>query len=100
MPFPGRGGGSSEDLAAFNVAGQPASPLTWPKVSTDWTVANPLIGSWGTQDTSAGANKVLVALTRSGYINVYDTAASACSWKASAPRPRRSSSSARRTRTT
>jgi hypothetical protein len=73
------GGTASKDLVALNAAGQPANPVTWPKVSTDWTVANPLIGSWGTQDTDGGATKVVVGLTRSGYLNVYDTAAPACS---------------------
>jgi hypothetical protein len=72
-------GTASKDLAAFNVAGQPPDPLTWPKVSTDWTVSNPLIGSWGTQDTDGSATKVVVGFTRSGYINVYDTEAEACS---------------------
>ncbi len=73
------GGTASKDLAAFNAAGQPPDPLTWPKVSTDWTVANPLIGTWGTTDTDGAARKVVVGLTRSGYINVYDTDATACS---------------------
>jgi hypothetical protein len=68
---------ASMDLAAFNAAGTPPGP-SWPKLSTDWTVANPLIGSFGTLDTQAGANKVVVGLTRSGYINAYETTGGAC----------------------
>ena len=32
-------------------------PDRWPKVTTDWTVANPLIGSFGTLDTEPGATQ-------------------------------------------
>jgi hypothetical protein len=71
-------GTASKDLAAFNAVGAPVNPK-WPKVSTDWTVANPLIGSFGTLDTQQGARKVIVGLTRSGYINAYETDAPACS---------------------
>jgi subtilase family protein/hemolysin type calcium-binding protein len=71
-------GSASMDLAAFNAAGVPAN-ARWPKLSTDWTVSNPLIGSFGTTDTSSDAHKVVVGLTRSGYINAYETDAKACS---------------------
>jgi hypothetical protein len=71
-------GTSSKDFAAFSPGGTPASP-NWPKVTTDWTVANPLIGSFGTIDTDPGARKVAVNFTRSGYISVYETTAPACS---------------------
>ena len=71
-------GTASKDLAAFNAAGAPVSPR-WPKVTTDWTVANPTIGSFGTLDTRADARKVVIGLTRSGYINAYSTTAPACS---------------------
>jgi len=70
-------GTASMDLSAFNGLG--ASPAGWPKLTTDWTVANPLIGSFGTLDTDSSARKVVVNFTRSGYINVYDTEAPACS---------------------
>src|SRR5207249_1435554 len=50
----------------------------WPKLSTDWTVANPTIGSFGTLDTSAGARRVVIGLTRSGYINAYTSVAGPC----------------------
>jgi hypothetical protein len=71
-------GSASKDLAAFSAAGTPVSQ-SWPKVSTDWTVANPTIGSFGSLETDSGARKVVIALTRSGYIDAYSTAAPACS---------------------
>ena len=48
-------------------------------MTTDWTVANPLIGSFGTLDTAGSARKVAVNFTRSGYVNAYETDAPACS---------------------
>ena len=77
-------GTASKDLAAFSAAGlQVATPgaggtPAWPKVTTDWTVATPLVGSWGTQDTESGAHKIVIGMTRSGYLNAYETAAGAC----------------------
>jgi hypothetical protein len=71
-------GTASKDLAAFDAAGAPVNQR-WPKVTTDWTVANPTMGSFGTLDTDAGAHKVVIALTRSGYIDAYATDAPACS---------------------
>jgi hypothetical protein len=70
-------GTASKDLAAFSPAGSPVSH--WPKISTDWTVANPLIGTFGTLDTEPGVHKVVVGMTRSGYINAYTTPAPPCS---------------------
>src|SRR5439155_12666143 len=72
------GGTASLDFYGFNAAGGPIS-TAWPKLSSDWTVANPLIGSLGTQDTDASAHKVVVALTRTGTVFAYSTAAPACS---------------------
>lgn len=54
-------------------------------MTSDWTIATPLIGSLGTLDMSGAAPKVVVNLTRSGYINAYATDASACA-PASSPR--------------
>jgi hypothetical protein len=71
-------GTASKDLAALNAAGAPLSQ-SWPKLSTDWTVANPTIGSFGTLDTEPGARKVVIGLTRSGYVNAYRTSGPACS---------------------
>ena len=46
------GGTASLDLYGMNSAGAPFDPLGWPKLTGDWTVANPTIGSFGTQDTA------------------------------------------------
>jgi hypothetical protein len=70
-------GSASMDLNAFTAAGTEVSG--WPKMTTDWTIANPTVGSFGTLDTDAAAHKVVIGLTRSGYINAYTTAAPACS---------------------
>jgi hypothetical protein len=70
-------GTASMDLNAFSAAG--AELRGWPKLTTDWTVANPTIGSFGTQDAEAPSRKVVISETRSGYINAYRTAAPACS---------------------
>ncbi len=78
------GGTSSLDLAAFNANGSPAS-AAWPKLTGDWVVATPTLGSFGTVDTSHSAHKVVVSITRSGLLSVYRTPASACS-PSSSPR--------------
>jgi hypothetical protein len=67
------GGTASQDLYALRADGRPLSGA-WPKLTSDWMVANPLIGSFGGSD-----RKVVVALTRSGTILAYRTAAPACS---------------------
>jgi hypothetical protein len=72
------GGTASDDVEAFNAAGQPASSA-WPKLSGDWTVATPTLGSFGTLDTTASAHKDVVTITRSGTLSVYTTPAAACS---------------------
>ncbi len=71
-------GSASKDLQAYSATGTPVSGA-WPKVTTDWTVANPTIGSFGTLDTDSVAHKVVFGLTRSGYIDAYSTPAPACS---------------------
>jgi len=76
-------GTASMDLAAFNALGAPIAG--WPKLSTDWTVATPLIGSFGSRDTDADVGKVVVGATRSGYVNAYGVDAPACS-PSSSPR--------------
>jgi hypothetical protein len=77
-------GTANADLAAIGAGGAPTS-TAWPKLTTDWTIATPLIGTLGTRDTEAGAPTVVVNLTRSGYINAYATDADACA-PASSPR--------------
>ena len=76
-------GSSSQDLVAYGADGTPSSG--WPKLTTDWTVATPLIGSFGTRDTDGDARKVVVGITRSGYVHAYATEAPACS-PSSSPR--------------
>jgi RTX calcium-binding nonapeptide repeat (4 copies) len=76
-------GSSSQDLAAFGPDGTAAAG--WPKLTTDWTVATPLVGSFGTLDTKDSARKVVVGITRSGYVHAYETDAPACS-PSSSPR--------------
>ena len=71
-------GSASQDLAAFGPTGAPAGP-NWPKLTGDWTVANPTLGSFGTLDTEAGKPKDVVSITRYGSLTVYKTPASACS---------------------
>jgi hypothetical protein len=78
------GGTASLDLAAFNAAGLPAS-TTWPKLTGDWTIATPTLGSFGSLDDAAGARKDVVSITRSGTLIVYRTPAAACS-PSSSPR--------------
>ena len=70
------GGTASFDLFAANSAG--AAVSGWPKLTGDWTVAVPTIGSWGTVDTDSGVHKRVIGLTRSGYLFAYDTPAGPC----------------------
>jgi hypothetical protein len=72
------GGTASLDTYGFNAAGV-ALNTRWPKLSADWSVANPAVGSLGTQDTDASARKVVTTVTRAGTILVYNTDGPACS---------------------
>ncbi|HMJ94583.1 MAG TPA: hypothetical protein VK486_01950, partial [Thermoleophilaceae bacterium] len=67
------GGTASQDLYAVRSDGRPLSGA-WPKLTSDWLVANPLVGSFGGID-----GKVVVALTRSGTVLAYRTGAPTCS---------------------
>lgn len=78
------GGTASLDLAAFGANGLPASSA-WPKLTGDWTIATPTLGSFGTLDTSSSARKDVVSITRMGTLAVYSTPAPACS-PSSSPR--------------
>jgi hypothetical protein len=71
-------GTASLDLVALGSVGQPVSGA-WPKLTSDWMVANPLIGSFGVDEKEGGARKSVVALTRSGSVLAYRTSAPACS---------------------
>jgi hypothetical protein len=78
------GATSSLDLAAFTAAGAPAG-VSWPKLTADWTVATPALGSFGTLDSAPGVRKDVVSVTRAGELSVYGTPAPACS-PSSSPR--------------
>jgi hypothetical protein len=70
-------GGTAElDLNAVNGAGQPASGF--PKLSSDWIVTNPVIGSFGALETDSSTHNVVGVMTRRGTLFAYDTAAPAC----------------------
>jgi hypothetical protein len=75
---------SSLDLEAFSAGGAPANSR-WPKLTGDWTVATPTLGSFGTLDTASDARKDVVSVTRAGALAVYRTRAPACS-PSSSPR--------------
>jgi len=70
------GGTSSMDLQAFRADGSDVPG--WPKLTGDWTVANPTLGSFGTLDTAAGARRIVISATRSGQILGHATEARAC----------------------
>ena len=70
-------GTASDDLQGFTGAGTNVS-RAWPKLTGDWTVANPAIGAFGARETDPGARKAVIALTRSGRILAYRTAGPAC----------------------
>jgi hypothetical protein len=66
------GGTANLDLQAFAGSGSPASER-WPKLTSDWMVANPAMGAFGRSD-----KRVVVAITRRGSVFVYETPADAC----------------------
>jgi uncharacterized repeat protein (TIGR01451 family) len=72
------GGTASLDFYGFDAAGTQIN-ARWPKLSSDWTVANPVVGSLGTLDTDSSARKVAVGLTRAGGVFAYATDAPSCS---------------------
>jgi Subtilase family len=72
------GGTSSLDLHAFSANGREASSA-WPKLTADWTAANPLLGAFGTLETGKGARKSVIGVTRAGTVFVWRTTAPACS---------------------
>jgi hypothetical protein len=69
-------GSAHLDLQAFDGSGSPVGG--WPKLTSDWIVANPLIGTFGTLDTDLGVRRVVVAATRSGSLLAYRTEAPPC----------------------
>jgi len=65
-------GSASHDLQGFTATG--GDVAGWPKLTGDWTVANPVLGAFG-----SGDEKVVVGMTRAGQIFAYGTEADACS---------------------
>ncbi|HEV3000562.1 MAG TPA: S8 family serine peptidase [Solirubrobacteraceae bacterium] len=63
---------ASLDLQGYGAGGEPIDPR-WPKLTSDWVVANPLVGSWG-----EGDEKVVVSATRSGFLLAYAVGAAVC----------------------
>jgi hypothetical protein len=72
------GGTSSLDLHAFRADGGEVSSA-WPKLTADWTVANPAIGAFGVRETDQGAKKSVIGVTRAGTVFAWTTSAPACS---------------------
>jgi hypothetical protein len=71
-------GTASMDLHAFSGDGREAS-AAWPKLTSDWVVASPLVGVFGERATAGGTRKVVIAATRDGRLFAYGTDAPACS---------------------
>jgi hypothetical protein len=70
---------ASLDLNAFNAqTGEYADPTRWPKLTGDWAVAQPLIGSFGQLETDSATHNRVIELTRAGTLFAYDTPAPAC----------------------
>jgi hypothetical protein len=70
---------ASLDLNAFNAqTGEYPDPTRWPKLTGDWVVANPLIGSFGQLETDSAAHNRVIELTRAGTLFAFDTPAPAC----------------------
>jgi hypothetical protein len=65
------------DLQGYDGSGNRAAGF--PKLTSDWMVANPLTGSFGTDETDPAARKVVMAGMRNGTILGYSTSAPACS---------------------
>jgi hypothetical protein len=72
-------GTASLDLQGFSAAGTSMDPQRWPKLTSDWTVANPLIGTWDQLETDSEAKKVVFAVTRAGFMLPFETKADPCS---------------------
>jgi hypothetical protein len=64
------------DLQAYDGSG--GRVPGFPKLTSDWMVATPLVGSFGTLDTDPAARKSVVALTRNGSVLAYGTQAPPC----------------------
>ena len=70
---------ASLDLNAFNSqTGEYADPTRWPKLTGDWSVTAPLIGSFGQLETDSATHNRVIQLTRAGTLFAFDTPAPAC----------------------
>jgi hypothetical protein len=70
---------ASLDLNAFNGnTGAQADTSRWPKLTGDWAVAQPLIGSFGQLETDSATHNRVIELTRAGTLFAFDTPAPAC----------------------
>jgi hypothetical protein len=70
---------ASLDLNAFNGnSGAQADPTRWPKLTGDWVVAQPLIGSFGQLETDSATHNRVIEITRAGSLFAFDTPAPAC----------------------
>ena len=65
------GGTAYLDVHAFDAAGGEAGG--WPKLTSDWMVANPVVGTFG-----SSSRKVAAVVTRAGSLFVYRTGAEEC----------------------
>jgi hypothetical protein len=77
-------GSAYNDVQAYTGAGQPPNDH-WPKLTSDWVVANPLIGTFGSLDTDPGARRVVIDSTRSGELLAWRTPAAPCEANADHP---------------
>src|SRR3954454_3847813 len=78
-PVPGEEvveGSAHHDFQGITSGGTKAPG--WPKLSADWDVANPAIGSFGQLETDPNATRVVVDGTRNGRLVAYDTGAAVC----------------------
>jgi hypothetical protein len=70
------GGTAYLDVHAFDATGNDVGG--WPKLTSDWMVTNPAIGTFGQRADDPDARKVVAAATRSGSLFVYGTGAGGC----------------------
>jgi hypothetical protein len=69
-------GSAHHDFQGITSAGTPAPG--WPKLSGDWAVATPAIGSFGQLETDSKASRVVIDGTRNGRLVAYGTGAAPC----------------------
>ena len=70
------GGTAYLDVHAFTGSG--GEVAGWPKLTSDWMVANPALGTFGVPGDAASARKSVAVVTRSGFLFVYRVEARGC----------------------